>query len=80
MLVNTLGRVEREQGEHNASGAESLGGAEKSQQCRKYFLQYTTFAPGGAKFVSCPGRHLPYLFDCKPRLIMFFSLFRAAYS
>jgi len=25
--------------------AESLGGTEKSQQCRKYFLQYSTFAP-----------------------------------
>jgi len=30
---------------HNAPGAESLGrGAEKCQQCRKYFLQCSTFA------------------------------------
>ena len=30
---------------HNAPGAESLGGAEKSQQCCKCFLQYGTFDP-----------------------------------
>ena len=27
---------------HNARGAESLGDAEKAQQCRKYFLRYGT--------------------------------------
>jgi len=31
--------------------------AEKSQQCRKYFLQYSKFEHGGAKLASCPGRH-----------------------
>jgi len=40
-------------------------GAEKSQQCHKYFLQYTVhllpkslrFEHAGAKLASCPGRH-----------------------
>jgi len=31
--------------EENAPGNESLGGAEKSQQSPKYFLQYSIFAP-----------------------------------
>jgi len=63
--------VTREQGDHNALGAESLGpgGAEKSQQCRKYFILYSIhllqkklrFENGGAQLVSCPGRHLTYL-------------------
>jgi len=40
------------------------GGALKSQQCHKHFLQYSKFASEkpqfrtwGAKFASCPGRH-----------------------
>ena len=44
------------QGGHHALGAE------KSQQVRKYILQYNTFASvrpegesGGAKLISCPG-------------------------
>jgi len=44
------------------------GGAKKSQQCHKYFLQYSTFASErpqfrtrGAKLASCPGRHLTWL-------------------
>jgi len=43
-------------------------GAEKSQQCQKYFLQYSKFAsirsqiPNvGAKLASCPGPHLTSL-------------------
>jgi len=42
--------VTRGEGGHNSSGAESLwerrmtaGGAEKSQQCHKYFFQYSCF-------------------------------------
>jgi len=44
-------RQRRNDGGHNSPGAEALwghqitaGGAEKSQQCRKYLLQYSTFA------------------------------------
>jgi len=47
---------------NNVPGADSLGGAEKSQQSRKYFLQYSTLLQkdltvehGGGKLVSCPG-------------------------
>jgi len=47
------------------------GSAEKSQQCRKYFLQQhicfpkgLKFKHGGAKLVSCPGRHLTPLHPC----------------
>ena len=44
---------------HNAPGGESLSGAEKSQQCRKYFLfvlpKDHRFENGGARLVSCPG-------------------------
>jgi len=43
-------------------------GAEKSQLCHKYFLQYSTFTSErrqvrtwGAKLGSCPGRHLTSL-------------------
>jgi len=61
--ASARGHTEGEQRGHNASGAE------KFQQFRdyssKYFLQYSTFVPetlgsnmGGAKHVSCPGRHL----------------------
>ena len=46
----------------------TAGDAEMSHQCRKYFLQYSTFASenlrfehGGAKLASCPGRHLTSL-------------------
>jgi len=46
-------------------------GVEKSQQCRKYFLHYSTFTSerlrfehGGAKLVSCPGRHLTSIRPC----------------
>jgi len=35
-----------------------MGCAETPQQWRKYFIQYNTFLPGGAKLVSCPERHL----------------------
>jgi len=63
------------QGGSNFPGAGPLwgrrmaaGGAEKSQQCHKYFLQRRTFAckdlrleHGGAKLASCPGRHLTSL-------------------
>jgi len=47
--------VTRGQGEHNSAGAESLrvrwmtaGGSEKSEQCHKYFFQYSmpTLLPG----------------------------------
>jgi len=56
----------RNEEEHNYPGGESLRGAEKFQQCRKYFLHYSTFPSkkpyrfehGGAKLVSCPGRYL----------------------
>jgi len=51
--------------EAHSSGAESLWGRRKSQQCHNYFLQYSTFASRrlqfrtwGAKLASCPGRHL----------------------
>jgi len=43
------------------------GGVEKSQKCRKYFLQYNTFVSERpvsnvcAKLASCPGRHLTSL-------------------
>jgi len=47
------------------------GERQKSQQCHKYFLQYSTFASArpqvrtwGAKFCSCPGRHLTSLCPC----------------
>jgi len=50
-LVLCTGRNEGEQGGHNFPGAESLrgrqmtaGGAEKSQQCHMYILQYSKFA------------------------------------
>jgi len=36
--------VPRGQGGNNASGAELLVGAEKSQQCRKFYFHYSTFA------------------------------------
>jgi len=56
---------ERNEGEggHNASGAKSVRGAETFQQCRKCFqysllLKGLRFEYGGAKLVSCPGRHL----------------------
>ena len=46
----------------------TAGGAEKSQKCHKHFLQYSAFPSerpqvehGGAKFASCPGRHLTSL-------------------
>jgi len=42
-----------------------MGGAKKSQQYRNYFFECSTFATkdlefehGGAKLVSCLGRHL----------------------
>jgi len=38
-------RTDGGQGGHNSPGAELLRVAEESQQCRKYFLQYSTFAP-----------------------------------
>ena len=59
-------------------GAESLrgrritaGAVENSQQCHKYFLQYSKFTferaqipPWGAKLVFCPGRHPTSLRPC----------------
>jgi len=63
----------RGQWEHNSPGAESLwgrrmtaGGDEKSNQCHKYFLQYSTFASerfqartwGRQTIPSCPRHHL----------------------
>jgi len=62
-------------GGHNYPWAESLwgrqmaaGGAEKFQQCHKYFLQCSKFAcrraqfrTWGTKLASCPGRHLTSL-------------------
>jgi len=55
----------------NSSSAELLWGAEKSQQCNKYFLQYRTFPSGRpqvrtwvAKLAFCPGRHLISLHFC----------------
>jgi len=46
----------------------TAGGAKKSQQCHKYFRQYSTFASEkhqvrtrGAKLASWPGRHLASL-------------------
>jgi len=47
------------------------GSPQKSQQCHKYLLQYSTFASerpkvstSGAKLVSYPGRHLPSVRLC----------------
>jgi len=52
----------------------TAGGAEKSQQCHKYILQYSIFDPkdlrfehGSVKLASCPGHHLTLLrswFEC----------------
>jgi len=46
------GRNDGGQGVHNSPGVQlrwgreiTVVGAEKAQQCQKYFLQYTTFAP-----------------------------------
>jgi len=45
----------------------TMGGGKKSQQCHKYFLQYSLLPKiprceyGGAKLASCPGRHLTSL-------------------
>jgi len=46
--------VPREARGHNASGAE------KSQQCRKYFLQYSTFAPE-RPYIRKSGRRICFL-------------------
>jgi len=67
-------RNERGKEEHNSPGAESLwgrrmtaGDAEKSQHFHKYFNTVQLlpkdlrFEHGGAKLVSCPGRHLTSL-------------------
>ena len=47
------------------------GSPQKSQQCHKYLLRYSTFASerpkgstSGAKLVSYPGRHLPSVRLC----------------
>jgi len=81
LLLGSAQRNERGQGGHIARApnhygdAESLwispnagGGAEKSQQRHKHFLQYSEFASEryqvrtwGAKLASCPGRHLASL-------------------
>ena len=43
ILLLLLDQVTRENEEHNAPGAETLVGAEKFQQCGKYFYQCSTF-------------------------------------
>ena len=53
ILLLLLDQVTRENEEHNAPGAETLVGAEKSQQCRKYFLQYSTFASETPQIRTC---------------------------
>ena len=72
-LHNTRG-VTRGEREHNSS-AESLRGAKKSQQCDKHFFKTVHLLPkdlrfehGGAKLVSCPGRHLTTARSCTSRL------------
>jgi len=77
-LIRWQGRNEEEKGErfpgrqitmgmpnHCRGCPMTAGGAEKSQQFSKYFLQYSKFASErarvrtwGAKFASCPRRHL----------------------
>jgi len=61
------GHNEGGQEEHNSPGAESpwarrltSWGAEKAQQCHKYFLQYSTFAwgPNGAQNRGFMGRKI----------------------
>jgi len=49
----------------------TVDAAEKSQQCYKYFLQYSTFTSErpqvrtwGNKIASCPGRHLTSARSC----------------
>jgi len=49
----------------------TAGGAENSQQCHKYFLQYSKFVfertqvrPRGRQTYFCPGRHLTSLRPC----------------
>jgi len=56
--------------------------AEKSQQCLKYLLQYSTFASenlsfehGGAKLASCPGRYLTSLRPCVVVICIWCALF-----
>jgi len=61
---------------HNQGGNEESRGAQyrdKSQQCRKYFFNTVHLLPKdlriehrGAKFVSCPGRHLTSVRPCRP--------------
>jgi len=78
------GRIDGGQGGHNSPGVEFLWGrritagapnycegAEKSQQCHKYIVQYNIFASErpqvrtwGAKLASYPGRHLTSLLPC----------------
>jgi len=66
------GRNEGGQGRHNSPGANSLwgrwitaGGAEKSQQCHNYFLQYSEFAFEKLRFDHRGAKHRPWgrLFD-----------------
>jgi len=68
---NNQGCTERVR-RHNASGAD------KSQHCRKQFLQYSTFASErpwartwGAKLVSCPECHLATVSPCRKRYAIF---------
>jgi len=48
MLVT--GTYQRGQEGYNSLGLNHYGGAEKSQQCHKFFLQYSTFASKRSQF------------------------------
>jgi len=80
LVLNLL--KSRDQGRNEGGqGRRNSPGAEKSQQCHKYFFMTVHLLPkdlrfehGGAKLASCAGRHLTSLRPCPCCICVFFVI------